>query len=87
LNLPEEDVPLIALGSMSLGQKGTIVAFSFDTVEGERIQKMGLVPGENFEIVRQPAPAGSIEIKVRGYFVSLSKQEADHIKVKLLPSP
>jgi Fe2+ transport system protein FeoA len=81
----ENDRPLISLSSMSLGQKGLIVAFSFESAEGERVQKMGMVPGEQLEIVRLPAQEGPIEIKIRGYFISLLKQEADRIKVKLLP--
>jgi Fe2+ transport system protein FeoA len=75
---------LIALSSMSLGQKALIVAFTFETEDGERILNMGLVPGEKVEIVRLPPLGDPIEIKIRGYFLSLSKQEADHIKVKPL---
>jgi ferrous iron transport protein A len=81
--LPGDDEQLIALSSMSLGQKAMLVAFSFDTENGERIQKAGLTPGEKLEVVR----LDPIEIKIRGYFLSLQKHEADHIKVKLLPTP
>jgi len=79
--MSEVDKQLIALSSMSVGQKALIVAFSVDTKEGERIQEMGLSPGEQLEVMRL-AP-GAVEIKIRSYFVSLSKNEADHIKVKL----
>jgi Fe2+ transport system protein FeoA len=79
---PPDDDKLIALSSMTLGQKALIVAFSFDTEEGESIQKMGLAPGEQLEVVRLAPPEGPMEIKIRGYFVSLRKQEADHIMVK-----
>jgi len=71
---------LIALSSLSLGQKAMLVAFSFDTEHGERIQKAGLNPGEKLEVMR----LDPIEIKIRGYYISLQKHEADHIKVKLL---
>ena len=43
---------LVSLSQMPLGQKGLIVGFSFDTEQGERIQDMGLFPGEQLEIVR-----------------------------------
>jgi len=65
---------------MSLGQKAKLIAFSFDTEDGERIQKAGLTPGEELEMVR----LDPIEIKIRGYYLSLQKHEADRIKVKLL---
>jgi len=45
---------------------------------------MGLVPGEKLEIVRLPPLGDPIEIKIRGYFISLSRKEADRIKVKIL---
>jgi len=80
---PQDNERLIALSSLSLGQKAKLMAFSFDTEHGERIQKAGLTPGEKLEVVR----LDPIEIKIRGYYLSLSKHEADHIKVKLLKTP
>ena len=87
MNMSGKDEQLIALSNMFLGQKAQVVAFSFDTESGERIQKMGLSAGEQLEIVRLPPSGGPIEIKIRGYFISLPKQEADRIKVKLLNIP
>jgi len=83
----ENEEKLIALSSLGLGQKAMIVAFSFETKEGEHIQKMGLIPGEQLEIVRLSPVGEPIEIKIRGYYLSLSKQEADRIKVKLFSAP
>jgi len=74
---------LFNLSSMSLGQKGILVAFSVDTEEGERIDKLGFSPGEQVEIVRYVQPEDLFEIKVRGYFFTLTKLQADRIKVKL----
>jgi ferrous iron transport protein A len=87
INMLKNDEHLVAISSMSIGQKALIVAFSFDTEKGERIQKMGLVPGELLEIMRAPCPEGPIEIKIRGYFISLRKEEADRIMVKLMLAP
>ena len=87
MNTSHEDEPLVALSSLSVRQKAQIIAFSFDNGNGESIQKMGLIPGEQLEIMRLPPQGEPIEIKVRGYFISLSKQEASHIKVKVLKNP
>ena len=81
--MPEKDKQLVALSSLSVGQRALVVAFSFDTKEGERIQEMGLSPGEKLEVARLPPSGDVIEIKIRGYFISLHKQEADLIKVRL----
>jgi Fe2+ transport system protein FeoA len=85
MNEPDKEEALVALSSMSLGQKAMIVAFTFDTGHGESMQKLGMVPGEKVEVVRLPTAVDPIEIKIRGYFLSLPKQEADRIRVKLLP--
>ena len=82
--MPQNNNDLIVLSSMSVGQKGLVVAFSIETKEGERIEEMGLSPGEQLEVVRLLPSEDSLEIRIRGYFVSLTKKEADHIKVKPL---
>ena len=46
---------------------------------------MGVTPGEEVEIVRYAPMGDPIEIKIRGYSLSLRKQEAEKIKVKILP--
>jgi len=84
MSISKNDKKLIALSSLSLGQKALIVAFSFDVDGGERVQKMGLFPGERLEIMRLPSQGSDVEIKIRGYFVSLRKEESDRIMVKLL---
>jgi Fe2+ transport system protein FeoA len=82
--MQDKQIQTVPLSSLVLGQKGNIVAFSFDTIEGERIHEMGLTPGEEVEIVRYGLLGDPIEIKIRGYFLSLRKQDADHIRVRIL---
>ena len=74
----------ILLSQMSIGQQGVVEDFASETDDFERIEEMGLTPGETVEIIRYAPLGDPIEIKIRGYFLSLRKQEADQIKVKLL---
>lgn len=69
---------------MSIGQQGVVEDFASETDDFERIEEMGVTRGETVEIVRYAPLGDPIEIKIRGYFLSLRKQEADQIKVKLL---
>ncbi|NBC64851.1 MAG: ferrous iron transport protein A [Bacteroidetes bacterium] len=47
-----------------------------------RLLEMGFTPGSKVEVVRA-APLGfPIEVKVRGYLVSLRKSEAECIEIK-----
>ncbi len=75
---------MMLLSQMTLGQKGIIDNFVADSDDCERIEEMGVTPGEMVEIVRYAPLGDPIEIKIRGYLLSLRKQEAERIKVKLL---
>lgn len=75
---------ILLLSQMSLGQKGIIDNFVTDSDACERIEEMGVTPGEFVEIIRYAPLGDPIEIKIRGYSLSLRKQEADRIKVKIL---
>jgi len=45
----------------------------------QRLMEMGLTPGTSIEIVRVAPLGDPIEVKVRGYRLSLRKQDAAHI--------
>lgn len=50
--------------------------------EAVRLLEMGLTPGAEIELVRS-APLGyPIEIKIRGYSLTIRKQEANCIELK-----
>jgi len=74
----------ILLSQMTIGQRGIIRDYTADNEDYERIVEMGATPGETIEIIRYAPLGDPIEIRVRGYLLSLRKQEADRIKVSLL---
>ena len=75
----------ILLSQLQVGQKGIIQGFAVEGDDCERIEEMGLTPGEYIEVIRYAPMGDPIEIKIRGYHLSLRKDEADQIKVTLLP--
>lgn len=72
------------LSQLSLGQKGTIAGFVIENDDCERIEEMGLTPGEIVEIIRFAPLGDPLEIKIRGYSLSLRKEEANLIEVELV---
>lgn len=84
MNISNSQDKIVLLSQMFIGQHGVVDNFAFETDELERIEEMGITPGEAIEIVRYAPLGDPIEIKIRGYLLSLRKQEADGIKVKLL---
>jgi Fe2+ transport system protein FeoA len=73
----------ILLSQMSVGQKGIVEEFAVQNEGHERLEEMGVTQGEGIEIIRYAPLGDPIEIKIRGYCLSLRKQEADRIKIKL----
>lgn len=47
-----------------------------------RLREMGLLPGTTVTLVRVAPLGDPIEIKIRGYHLSLRKAEADHVLVE-----
>ena len=75
---------VVSLKDLSPGQKGRVTRVRGRGVVYKRLVDMGVIPGSLIEM-RRVAPLGDpLEIKVRGYHLSLRKQEAEKIAVELL---
>lgn len=48
-----------------------------------RLREMGLLPGTRLKLVRRAPLGDPIEIEVRGYHLSLRREEAEHVEVEL----
>jgi Fe2+ transport system protein FeoA len=73
----------IPLSGLSRGQTGVIHDFITESDTCARLEEMGVTPGETVEIVRYAPLGDPIEIRVRGYLLSLRKEEADLIQVSV----
>jgi len=74
---------VVTLGDMNPGQSGKVEWIDGRGGVYKRLLDMGLTPGSRIEL-RRVAPLGDpIEIKVKGYSLSLRKNEAQMISVAL----
>ena len=71
------------LSELSLGQHGIITDFIEENDACARLEEMGMTPGEKVEVIRYAPLGDPIEVKVRGYLLSLRKEEADLIEVRV----
>ncbi|MCB9251953.1 MAG: ferrous iron transport protein A [Flavobacteriales bacterium] len=70
------------LSDLKIGQSAEILSFEKDEIK-LRFYEMGCLPGENVKL-ELVAPLGDpIAIDIRGYLLSLRKNDAKHILVKL----
>jgi ferrous iron transport protein A len=73
---------LQSLTSVALGQKATVAEIKLPPESRPRLMEMGLIIGTPVEVVRFAPLGDPIEIKVRGYNLTLRKHEAEQIFVK-----
>ncbi len=71
------------LTSVALGTTATVVEIKLPPGSRPRLMEMGLLVGTPVELVRFAPLGDPVEIKVRGYNLTLRKQEAEQIFVRL----
>ncbi len=74
------------LTSLSVGAAGTVTAIKVPNESRPRLMEMGLLVGTNVELVRFAPLGDPVEIKVRGYHLTLRRHEAELILVRPKPA-
>ena len=78
--MPGEFQPLSTLPP---GTQATVVRIDIPVAQRGRLLEMGLLVGTPVELVRFAPMGDPVEIKVRGYHLSLRKHEAEQIQVQV----
>lgn len=74
----------IKLSELPVGASATVRAYPKNAAASLRLREMGVLPGTAVTLVRTAPMGDPIEIKVRGYHLTLRKSEADHVVVEPL---
>lgn len=74
---------IVGLNEVKPGQKGKIVKIIGQSGVNKRIADMGVVPGTIVEVQRVAPFGDPIDVKLKGYHLSLRKEDASKIMVKL----
>jgi Fe2+ transport system protein FeoA len=70
------------LTSVGLGTVATVAEIKVSPASRPRLMEMGLLVGTQVELVRFAPMGDPVEIKVRGYNLTLRRQEAEQILVR-----
>jgi ferrous iron transport protein A len=70
------------LSTLQAGSHAVIVSIQIPPESRGRLLEMGVLAGTRIELVRRAPLGDPLEIKVRGYNLSLRKHEADQILVR-----
>jgi ferrous iron transport protein A len=77
--MPAQSQPLT---SLQVGSAATVTDIKVVSEHRGRLLEMGLLVGTSVELVRFAPLGDPVEIKVRGYHLSLRRHEADQIWVR-----
>ena len=72
------------LSALKIGEKARVLGFELPPEHRQRLLEMGLTVGAECEVVRFAPMGDPIDIKVRGYQLSLRKKEASGVRVTRL---
>ncbi|HEX6367668.1 MAG TPA: FeoA family protein [Longimicrobium sp.] len=70
------------LSELVPGDRGKVVKVAGDADAARRLMEMGLMRGTTVEVVRQAPLGDPLEVKVRGFMLTLRRAEAEHIEVE-----
>jgi ferrous iron transport protein A len=71
------------LRDLVVGQEGTVAGYrEGGTQYRQKLLAMGLTPGTRLRVVRVAPLGDPVEIKVRGFSLSLRKDEADAVQIE-----
>lgn len=73
----------MTLDELAIGQEATIVTVGGEKILRRRLLDMGLTPKTKV-MIRKVAPLGDpIELRLRGYLLTIRKEDAKQIEVSL----
>ena len=73
------------LSELAVGATGIVRDFPKTGATFVRLREMGLLPGTRVTLVRTAPLGDPLEIKLRGYHLSLRKSEAEHVVIEATP--
>ena len=70
------------LSELVPGDRGRVLKVAGDAEAARRLMEMGLMRGTTVEVVRQAPLGDPLEVRVRGFMLTLRRAEAEHIEVE-----
>ena len=76
-----EDIKI--LSELTPGEKGKVKQITGEGRLKKKLLDMGVIPGSEVEVIKVAPLGDPIDIKIKGYHLSLRKQEAKQISIKV----
>lgn len=72
----------LPLSALALGERARVAEIRVPAADRPRLMEMGLLVGTPVELVRFAPLGDPVELKVRGYHLTLRRHEAEQILVR-----
>jgi len=72
------------LSELSVGERGVVVNIVGKGALIRRLLDMGIVRGVEVRVVRKAPLGDPIEFEIKGYYLSLRKDEASHVFIEVV---
>ena len=70
------------LSELVPGDRGRVVKVEGDADAARRLMELGLMRGTTVEVIRLAPLGDPLEVRVRGFMLTLRRAEAEHIEVE-----
>ena len=70
------------LSELDPGERGKVTAIEGDADAVRRLMDLGLIRGTTLELVRRAPLGDPLEVRLRGFMLTLRRLEAEHITVE-----
>jgi ferrous iron transport protein A len=77
--VPDDAIPL---DELAIGHRADVIAVGGPGRIAMRLLEMGFVPGTRVELVKAAPLGDPLELRIRGYHLSLRRAEAAHVRVR-----
>jgi Fe2+ transport system protein FeoA len=75
----------MTLDELKPGQRGTIIKIAGEGPLVQRLMALGLLEGSEVSMTRRAMGGDPVEVQVMGYALSLRREEARRVEIRLLP--
>ncbi|MEM9460724.1 MAG: ferrous iron transport protein A [Myxococcota bacterium] len=72
----------MTLDALGVGQGAEVIGVGGTGAMAVRLLEMGFVPGTWVEVVKRAPMGDPLELRIRGYHLSLRRAEASYIRVR-----
>ena len=70
------------LSALAPGERGKVTSVGGDADAARRLMDLGLIRGTTVEVIRAAPLGDPIEVRLRGFMLTLRRSEAEHITVE-----